>query len=331
MNTKYYKNNIIETENVKCIICNGKKLSRIVGYGFDYEFKTNRQEWKSNYCEVCDHYFLNPRPTISNALTIYPKNYYPALNYDSISSKFILKIRYILEKKRYINIIKKLPKNPCIIDIGAGDGRVLSYFRKILGENATLIAIDISVDKKTKDFFGKMNIKYIESSIENLKIKNYKLKADLILMNQLLEHLWLPKQVFSNISNALNKNGMIFIETPNPKCFSKKIQGGQYWGGWHRPRHLNLFTKKSFSLFLDSNNFSLIDYKEYIVPAFWIMGIRNYFNISTHDNRSVIGYLISLQNVFSLALFTFIECIIYMLGLGLSNHRFIVKKISNKE
>ena len=322
-----YKNTKIKTEKINCIICNRSEGFLTIGNGFDYEFKTNKLKWWNSYCKKCDHFFLNPRPIIDEAFNIYPKNYYPALNYTEFTEKIILFMRYIFERKRYLKLARYLPNNPCIIDVGVGDGRVLGYLRHILGKEVKLIGIDISVDNKTKEYFKEINVEYIESSIENLDLKKNKLNADLILMNQVLEHLWDPKKVFKKFSFILNVNGVVFIETPNPNCFLRKIQGNKFWGGWHRPRHLNLFSKKSFKLFLKNINFSLEEYSEFAVPAFWIMGIRNYFNVSTHKNRGFIGKFFSLQNIVSLIIFTILENIILIFKLGASNHRFIVKKV----
>ena len=84
-------------------------------------------------------------------------------------------------------------------------------------------------------------------------------------------------------------------------------------------------------MFLLKLNFTLVDYSEFAVPAFWIMGIRNYFNVSTHQNIGLVGKTFSLQNIVSLTIFTILEYIILYLKLGASNHRFIIKKVSNEQ
>ena len=99
----------------------------------------------------------------------------------------------------------------------------MGYLRHILGKKAKLVGVDISVDEKTKLYFEEINVEYVQSSIENLNV-NKKLDADLILMNQVLEHLWQPEKVFKKLSLILKTSGLLFIETPNPNCFSRKIQ-----------------------------------------------------------------------------------------------------------
>ena len=54
---KNYNNNKIKTENISCIICNSENNFFSIGNGYDYEFKTNKQEWFNCYCVKCDHFF----------------------------------------------------------------------------------------------------------------------------------------------------------------------------------------------------------------------------------------------------------------------------------
>ena len=60
------------------------------------------------------------------------------------------------------------------------------------------------------------------------------------------------------------------------------------------------------------------------------MGIRNYFNVSTHINKGIIGKFFSLQNIVSLTFFTILESIILFSKLGASNHRFIIKRVCDE-
>jgi len=72
----------IGTEHVECAIC-GCFDYKVIGQGPDYEFDTSRDVWQSVECTGCGHLFLNPRPTIDNAKTIYPSDYYPPLDFSS--------------------------------------------------------------------------------------------------------------------------------------------------------------------------------------------------------------------------------------------------------
>ena len=99
-------------------------------------------------------------------------------------------------------------------------------------------------------------------------------------MTQVIEHLWEPIKVIGKIKEILTPKGIIFIETPNPNSLCKKVQGSQYWGGWHRPRHINVFTRKSLTLIVEKLNMKVVKYKEYVVPAFWVMGIRNFLDLA---------------------------------------------------
>jgi SAM-dependent methyltransferase len=148
----------------------------------------------------------------------------------------------------------------------------------------------------------------------------------MVLMTQVIEHLWNPNQVLKNIHKVLKKGGYLLIETPNPECFCRLVQGRVFWGGWHRPRHLNIFTKNSMFNLAEANGYEVFSYKQITVPAFWIMGIRNYLGIQTKDNSTFFSRLFSLKSVWALSIFTFIEYLSGIFFLGQSNHQFIFIK-----
>ena len=59
-----------------------------------------------------------------------------------------------------------LSEDPCIVDVGAGDGRVLGYLRAIFGPKIRLIAVDLDIAEDTKQFFSDNDIIYFETVIE---------------------------------------------------------------------------------------------------------------------------------------------------------------------
>ena len=220
---------VIQAESVLCTLCKNEGV--IIGEGYDYEFQTSSDLWKTKFCERCDHFFLDPRPRISSAEQIYPDNYYPPINRKHLNQRFIMFMRYLFEKKRYKKLAYYLGQNPCIVDIGAGDGRVLGFLRKIYGKQIRLIAIDLAFPDETKRFFKKNKIEFFEGVLEKINLSKYVPPSDVVIMTQVIEHLWNPDKVIKDINSILKPKGVIFVETPNPNCFCRKIQGDKYWGG----------------------------------------------------------------------------------------------------
>ena len=62
---------------------------------------------------------------------------------------------------------------------------------------------------------------YIEGNIE-LEIRKIKKKFDLIVFNQLIEHLIDPEKFLIHCYRILNKGGIIYFETSNIKLFRRK-------------------------------------------------------------------------------------------------------------
>lgn len=320
----------IKSENTVCEICKSDNIS-ITGGGYDYEFKTSGNYWRTCCCNQCGHLYLNPRPKVSEAKKIYPDNYYPAPDFSSWNTKFINRIRYFIERSRYANLSKYVTPEPCFVDIGAGDGRVLGYFRKIFSSNARLVAVDFSVDPKTKQYFDNQSIEYVEGIAENIDFEKIGVRADAVLLTQVIEHLWSPDVVLKKLVGVMKDSGVMFIETPNPNSFCMKFQGSKYWGGWHRPRHLNVFSKESLVTLANRAGLNLVEYSQFTVPAFWIMGFRNRRGIPTYSTDSGWNKIVSIRSLPALIFFTLLEHIVGIFGLGRSNHRFVFIKQHEKK
>ena len=46
---------VIQAESVLCTLCKNEGV--IIGEGYDYEFQTSSDLWKTKFCERCDHFF----------------------------------------------------------------------------------------------------------------------------------------------------------------------------------------------------------------------------------------------------------------------------------
>lgn len=312
----------IESEIVSCAVC-GNTGYKVLGRGRDFEFNTSDDVWQTVECISCSHVFLNPRPAINSVRSIYPSDYYPALDFSTASQRFILQIRSLLERPRYTQLRKYFSGSPHIIDFGAGDGRVLFLLRRIFGPTVRLTALDIKFDAQTKEAFRQFGINFSESLLESIDESSFLEKADVVIMTQVVEHLWNPNKVLKSCREILKDNGIIFIETPNPKSFCRKLQGDVFWGGFHRPRHLNLFGKEPLVTLARNNHYDLLSYRQFTVPAFWIVGLRNRLGLTARGGSGRFLEFISMRNIFVLGFFTVLEGLVGFLGMSRSNHRFL--------
>jgi 2-polyprenyl-6-hydroxyphenyl methylase/3-demethylubiquinone-9 3-methyltransferase len=186
-----------------------------------------------------------------------------------------IRIKYIKEnivKDFNIRSSSKPFKNIKILDIGCGGG-LLSEPMCRLG--ASVVGIDASEKNiKVAKFHAKKNklkIDYKVASPEKLKTK---LKFDVILNMEIVEHVEDINFFIKESSKLLRKNGVMFIATLNKtlKSYAFAIVGAEYilrwlpigthdWEKFVRPNDLINISKKNNLIFkkLDGMKFDILD------------------------------------------------------------------------
>ena len=146
-----------------------------------------------------------------------------------------IRIKYIKENIIYnfkLDNKKKPLKKINILDIGCGGGLLSEPMQK-LGANVT--GIDASIKNiniaKMHAKKNKLNIKYLCSSPEKLKIKK---KFDVILNMEIVEHVEDIHFFLKSCSKLLKKNGLMFVATINKtlKSYMFAIVGAEYILRW---------------------------------------------------------------------------------------------------
>ena len=146
------------------------------------------------------------------------------------------RIKFIKEK--LISYFKLNPKNhePLkninILDIGCGGGLLCEPLSRL---GADVTGIDASKDNievaKLHSKEMDLDIKYIQNSPENLKIKK---KFDVILNMEVVEHVLNVDLFMQNCSTLIKKKGIMFVATINKnlKSYLFAIVGAEYILRW---------------------------------------------------------------------------------------------------
>ncbi len=166
-----------------------------------------------------------------------------------------------------MSIISKVRelKNLKILDIGSGEGGT----SEVLSQDNILISFDMNKIRLLHQHNSFSNFNLICGGSSSLPFKNNSL--DLIILQDVLEHLDKREKLINNIYNLLNDNGMIYLSTPN-KISVINIIADPHWG-------LPLV--------------SLL--KRYSIRKYFL----NYFRKS-ETNRKDIAELLSLKNIYAL-------------------------------
>jgi SAM-dependent methyltransferase len=312
----------IPLEQTHCVVC-GSDQWLVEARGTDTLYQTSEQEFTFVACCDCGHIYLNPRPAISAIDLIYPPVYSSFTGRFSKSSSTISRIKDRVLLARLQALRLDLPADSTILDIGCGDGSFLVSVRREYPE-ARLIGLDWKIADQTQDRFRRFRIEAIESAVELALLPVG--EVDLIVMNQLIEHLWQPSAVLESCRNALKCGGWLALETPNPDSYDRRwwFRGG-LWGSYYFPRHLNLFSQSGLTRFVSDAGFEVVKHMDLLAPLCWVYTVTAY-NRTRRRPWGIVDRIIRDTNPLILTPFAAIDWLARCCGLKTSNQKLLVRK-----
>ncbi len=298
----------LKLNHVSCCVCDTEDAEKI-GAGFDFEYRTSDDLFGVMRCKICGLVYLNPRPEISEFETIYPSNYH-AFDFAESDYGLIYKIRARLEANRVLSWCAGLPDDAKILDVGCGDGFHLNLLRKYGKKSWQLEGIDL--DKRAVEMAKKSDLKIHLGTVESLNLPEN--SYDLVFMIQTIEHVEKPDAVISAVRKLLKPRGKLVIVTDNTDSLDFRFFKKSYWGGYHFPRHWNLFNRKSLTKLAEKCGFEMADLTTQVSPVNWVYSIHN----ALVDRRApqVLINRFTLKSTVSLSAFTSLDIILQKLGRG---------------
>jgi len=298
----------LKLTSVRCCICNADDAQPI-GAGKDYEYRTSSDVFSAMRCASCGLVYLNPRPDVSEFEFIYPPNYH-AFDFSERDFGVVYKIRSRLEAKRLLSLCKDLPTDARILDVGCGDGFHLRLLKRYGKKSWTLEGVD--VDKRAVGMAEESGLKIHAGSIEELRLSEN--SYDLTFMIQTIEHLEKPFESLTAIKKVLKPRGKLVIVTDNTDALDFKIFKRRYWGGYHFPRHWNLFNKNSLAKLAAKAGFEIVEVKTIVSPVNWVYSIHNAL-VDWNAPRFLINRF-TLKSIVSLSAFTMLDIVLQKFGRG---------------
>ena len=192
-------------------------------------------------CKNCELIFADKLPSKKELDEYYSTGLY----YDKVSDPYnpqVLEFSLKLSRSRQnlinsnINIIDK----PRVIDIGAGNASFGIALKECYDEADYDV---IEPDKEVRSKYGNWVNKQF-SKISELKIGIY----DLVIMNQVLEHVSDPIVFLGSVNKLLNPEGYVYIDVPYQDYLFKPSA----------EPHLLFWNKKSMSVLLEKTRFKMI-------------------------------------------------------------------------
>jgi SAM-dependent methyltransferase len=170
----------------------------------------------------------------------------------------------------------------------------------------------VDLDKRAVDRAVSQGLKVHWATIETAGLARE--SYDLIFMIMTIEHVEKPDEVLRAAYNLLRKSGSLVIVTDNTDSVDFRIFKRGYWGGYHFPRHWNLFNRHSLSKLSEKTGFKVRKFKTIVSPVNWVYSIHN---ILVDKNKSTwLVNRFSLKSIVSLGFFTVIDFILQKFGKG---------------
>ncbi len=261
-------------------------------------------KWSMSICDDCSFLWLNPRPKEKDIEKLYnsyythnqlvnqhlsgveldfgsfPKN--KKIKYAVLASHF----GYVIDMPRiyrvlgtglgYIPSIRKriwlsivglsAAPNKKILDLGCGNGDFVLEM-KYLGWDS----YGLEIDRQAVDIgrAAGLNIKYSFLNDDTYE-KEY---FDVIHMNNVIEHVYNPLEILERCYNILKPGGQLIIRTSNANSLAHTVFGSNY-RGLEIPRHLHIFSPKSFELISKKFNFQIENLGTYINKYIWFSSYK---------------------------------------------------------
>lgn len=228
------------------------------------------------FCKNCTTLFLSPFPASEDINSLYEGDYHYR-----VDAKTEKRLRYnakrILKKIQYLH-----PQGKTLLDIGSGFGFFL--------EESISAGFQSTGLEPAKNLF-KYSTETLKLPVLNTSLHHYfaehpKISFDFISLIHVIEHLPNPSETIRRISKHLNKNGILYIETPNLDSWLFKAEQTKYTF-LTPPDHIFIFSKKSFSNIIENNSLlSITKISSHSYPEHF-MGIAKKLILSNTKHQDI--------------------------------------------
>lgn len=146
------------------------------------------------------------------------------------------------------------------LDIGCGSGLSLLE-AKALGADAYGIEADPNVQRIAEE----LNLNIHIGSLHDEPFPG--ISFDLIILNQVIEHIPEPGKALDALRKRLRPGGRIVLVFPNRRSLWQQISR-EHWINWHIPYHLHHFDTIAFKAFAEKYGYRIIR-QTTITPNIW--------------------------------------------------------------
>jgi len=292
----------------QCCLCESDE-SEPLAVGEDFEYRTSPDTFLAVRCRGCGLVYLSLRPSAEDLPRIYPPGYH-AFTFSEDQFGLVYKVRRQLEARRLLSWCRGLAHHARIVDIGCGDGFHLRLLRDFGKPGWQLEGVDS--DERAVEAAARAGIKVHRGALEQLELAEA--TYDFGLLIQTIEHVDNPPAVLRAIRSLLKPGGSLVIVTDNTSSLDFRLFKGRHWGGYHFPRHWNLFNPETIRLLAEKVEMEVVSLTTAVSPVNWVYSLRN---LLVDLNAPLwLTNRFSLKSPGSLSFFTIFDVLNQMAGKG---------------
>jgi SAM-dependent methyltransferase len=257
----------IATIDVTCSSCGAADAEPIATVQ-DFELRTCDNDFVFVRCLQCGLTYLKNRPAIETLRIIYPTSYY---DYHRSLGPVVARIRDFVQKRKVRALARRIPDGALVVDVGCGTGELLKAMKRSGSPTWRLVGLDIAPES-----IASLKRDGIEGQLGRFEDLMWTLPPpDVIVMNQVIEHLENPSGSVRRAFAILKPSGRLIIETPSVDAWDAALFRDRYWGGWHCPRHWNLYTPATLTSLLERCGFVVEGLQFLANPYAWSHSLQN--------------------------------------------------------
>ncbi len=292
-----------------CCVCGTDRWASPLATGADFEYESSPDTFIANQCSQCGLVYLDPRPAMSELPTIYGDDYHA---YEFTQERFGIsyRIRALLERNRLNRWTRRLPPGARIIDVGAGDGFHLELLRE--HGDPTWVLEGVDPDVRAVEAGRSRGLTMHEGFLGDLDLPAD--SYDFAVMIMTIEHVESPPELLREVRRILKPGGRLGIVTDNTGSPDFAIFKTRHWGGYHFPRHWNLFDEASMRALAAASDFEVEKLTTMMSPVNWTYSLHN--ALQDWGLPRVIVRQFGLDRPLPLALFTLVDSALTSVGKG---------------
>lgn len=251
-------------EHIPCPLC-GTDKAQVVLLGRDRLFGLPG-EYPIVACQGCSLRYVNPRPTMAALGRHYPDNYLPVRPPEDMPkvvrslTQLLLSMRWIKYTRRLEGAIGRIPNGTRVVDVGCGRNDLLRRLSKARG----CVGIGIDTKAEVVEYIRKvLSMQAIEGTLLTAGLQEQ--SADLVTMNEYLEHEPDPAPVLQEARRITRTGGHLVVEVPYSGGLVAKTMG-KTWSQLDVPRHLVFYTPETLETMLARAGYKMIHVEPFGAP-----------------------------------------------------------------